>query len=731
MNPRHAPAKHALRRFAQPFFSPSLLVLAVGFALSGQALAQTSGAPAGADKGSARPGTNVSRLPSITVSGASKDASLQHLNTPVDSGALGNRTQLETPFSSAVVTSEDIEARQVGKLGDVFAVDASVSDNSGAYGAWASYLTVRGLDLDWQNSFRIDGKPFISYVTSLPYEQFERIELLKGASGFMYGFGSPGGLVNYVTKKPTDQPVRNLSIGYRSDSRWQEQIDLGGRAGQNDTFGYRLNATHEEGGLSNDGSVKRDSVSLALDARLTDRLTWDFQSIYQDMNVRGQEPTIYTGMLTGELPSAVRNDDGTLVGEGPEFNNQFRFYSTGLKFDLAPDWTLSTNYSYSNTKTRRNESVLFLKDSLGNYDDYRSDYGEQYQFNQWQAMLQGKFNTGPLQHQVVLGASWQKQKNYYSSNGVYQLQGTGSLGSQNTNIYHSTGSLNLYSAGQISQKALFASDTVKLTDRWSVLGGLRYTDYSQDGYTVDGDSDSSYDKSGVLTPTLALMYKLAPQTMVYASYMESLEQGASVGAIYSNYGAMLNPLRSKQYELGLKAEHAGWAATAALFRIERKAEYANSDNELVQDGESVYQGLELGASKRLGERWNVGANLMFLDSEYRKGADYIGNRVAGAPKFIAAAQVSYDVSQLPGLTLRADMKYTGSTMLRPANDIKVPGYTIFNIGASYDTIIQGYDTTFRLGVNNLANKRYWMFQYADYIKAGDARSINLNATLRF
>ena len=61
----------------------------------------------------------------------------------------------------------------------------------------------------------------------------------------------------------------------------------------------------------------------------------------------------------------------------------------------------------------------------------------------------------------------------------------------------------------------------------------------------------------MLTPTFALMYKLTPRTMAYASYIESLEPGSSVGATYANFGALLDPLKSKQYELGIKTEQDG------------------------------------------------------------------------------------------------------------------------------------------------------------------------------
>ncbi|MBV6303649.1 TonB-dependent receptor [Candidimonas humi] len=677
-------------------------------------------------------GKAVTLLPAVNVQGSREDSMPLHLRDKVESGALGDRSQLETPFSTTVVTSTDLQDRQVMKLGDVFAADASVTDNSGAYTSWASYITVRGLPLDWQNAYRIDGKPFLSYAITLPYEQFQQIDLLKGSSGFMYGFGSPGGLVNYVTKKPTDEPLRSLDIGYHSDNIWSEHADIGGRVGSDGAFGYRLNATHEEGRTYNDGSLYRNSFSLALDARLTDKLTWDFESIYQDRKTRGQEPSIYTGLYTASsLPSVFHDTDQRLLGPGQHLDTNFQFYSTGLKYQIAPDWTLSTNFSHSTASRFRNEGILYLTDAAGDYDDYRSDTKEGHQFNQWQAMLEGKFDTGSIKHHVVLGTSWQKQVNNYSANSFYDKIGTGSLWTQNTNAYYSGGNYGVYQDSDIVQQALFASDTIDLSDRWSILGGLRYTNYRQESYTPAGSSSARYDKNGVVTPTVALMYKLQPRTMLYASYIESLEQGATVDDIYANGGQMLSPLVSKQYEVGIKTEQQRWAATAALFRIERGAQYANSNNELVQNGLSIYQGMELGASALLGSNWRVGGNVMLLKATYDKGSSYDGQRVSGAPRFVAAAQVSYSVPQVEGLSLHADAKYTGSTTLRPAGDLKLPSYTVFNLGASYDTRIAGHDTTFRVAVNNLANKAYWEYQYDNYIKPGDPRNISLNASVRF
>ena len=167
---------------------------------------------------------------------------------------------------------------------------------------------MRGLQLDWQNGFKIDGLPYIGYGITMPYDHFERVELLKGLSGFMYGFGTPGGVVNYVTKKPTDTPVRSIDVGFRSSGIWSEHVDPGGRFGPDQMFGYRFNAnaTHEEGQARNAGSINRDTLSLALDARLTRDLTCTFETTYQKRRALGQLPSIYTASYTGtSLPATI------------------------------------------------------------------------------------------------------------------------------------------------------------------------------------------------------------------------------------------------------------------------------------------------------------------------------------------------------------------------------------------------------------------------------------------
>lgn len=672
----------------------------------------------------------------------------QNLGAKVGAGALGNVTQKDTPFSSAVVTSEQIQEQGSQKLGDLFIQDASVSDNTGANTAWSTYLSVRGMDLDWQTSWRMDGKPFLAYSTTLPYEHFEQIELFKGASGFMHGFGAPGAIVNYVTKKPTDTPTRSVSLGYASSSLMRANVDLSGRAGEG-ALGYRLNVTREDGKPANGGKLERNSMLLALDAKLSDRLTWDLQTLYQDRLAKDTEPSIRTSGWWDSgasvyrnvfpdgsaLPTPIKNDQ-TLVGPGTYTDNKFAHVATGLKYELSPDWQAQANLSRSYSKTRRNEQVLHLENSAGDYNVARADSGERYQFQYADVMVTGKARTGAMRHNIVAGVSWQKQMNDWGDASVYSTNyGTGNIYEQNTVAYNSAGSfgdLQVRRQSEILQRSAFVSDRLELNPTWSVLGGLRWTNYEQNSLAASGAVTSSYEKKGVLTPTVAVMNKLTTDTMAYASYVESLQQGAIVGISYVNAGAVLDPLVSKQWELGLKKDSAMWSGTAALFKVEKATEFANGSNVYVQDGKSIYQGVELGGTARLNKQWSVGSSLMLLDAEYVEGSGTNnGNRVAGAPEQVLTAQVAYRVPQVQGLQVRLGAKHTGETPLRASNKVTVDSYTLFSLGATYDTTVQGYATTFRANVNNLTDRKYWMYQYADYIKAGDPRTLSVSATLHF
>ena len=198
--------------------------------------------------------------------------------------------------------------------------------------------------------------------------------------------------------------------------------------------------------------------------------------------------------------------------------------------------------------------------------------------------------------------------------------------------------------------------------------------------------------------------------------------------VYANAGQAFAAAQ-QAIRAGIKSEHARWSATASLFRIQRSAEYANAANVYVQDGESIIQGIEFGARAKFGARWNAGVDAMLLDAWYANGIGNNGNRVAGAPRFVLAGDFGYAVPGVPGLTLGVDAKFTAATPLRAAGGPRRAGLSVVNAGARYLTRVGRHDVTLRASI--VLNRRYWEYQYADYVKPGDPRTVSLSAKIDF
>ena len=172
--------------------------------------------------------TNPQQLTTVNVT-ATAEADAASLNTVTSNGTLGSAKVLDTPFSISSVTEKSISERQVNSLETLFAGDASVTILGNTYSNWGDTMTVRGLPLNYTNSYKLNGMPLSNFSGQLPYEILERVDLLKGATGFMYGFAAPGGIVNYVTKRPTENNLLSLGVGYRSDGILSQSLDVGGR----------------------------------------------------------------------------------------------------------------------------------------------------------------------------------------------------------------------------------------------------------------------------------------------------------------------------------------------------------------------------------------------------------------------------------------------------------------------------------------------------------------------
>ncbi|APR95418.1 hypothetical protein PATSB16_20780 [Pandoraea thiooxydans] len=647
----------------------------------------------------------------------------------IGGGALGERAPLDTPFSVTAVTSAAMADRQVTTLNDVFRGDPAVTPFSDGYNGESSYFSVRGMQLDLLNGFKLDGMAFPNWSSDLPLESFERVELLKGLAGFMYGFGTPGGIVNYVLKRPTDTPTRNATLGFKSDGVLTEQADLGGRFGPHRQFGYRLDAVHEAGETYvRDGSIRRDSMSLALDWRITPDLTWWADGMYQRRKTHG----VLYGISLAPGVAVPRALDGSAALAQPYtfYLTQLQTVGTGLRYRVAPNWHASLAYRLAQEIRTNQNSWLAVQDNAGNYSDTQYFGLARFNYQQWQAMLQGSTTLGGIRHELVFGASWQQQRK--SSAFMSTLLGV-------SNLYAPTllpnaavsPDLDPRPNDRLTQTSVFASDTLHLSQRWSVLAGLRYTDYRDVSYGAGGAPGANYQRRP-LTPTLAVLFKSSPQSTLYASYVESLEQGGTAPLGTANYNQSFAPLKSRQYEAGFKTEHGRWGGSAALFRVERGLAYTNADNLFVQDGKVRYQGLEIEGWIKPARAWQLRGGAMWLDAKNQQAAAGVdGKRAYGAPRFQASGRIEYSVAALPGLTLALGGKYVGDIALESNNTHTLPSYYTLDASARYHTRLAGRAVTLRAGVNNLTNRRYWLGSWEFLMLPGAPRTFLASAQIAF
>jgi iron complex outermembrane receptor protein len=261
---------------------------------------------------------------------------------------------------------------------------------------------------------------------------------------------------------------------------------------------------------------------------------------------------------------------------------------------------------------------------------------------------------------------------------------------------------------------------------------VRYTQFRQHTYDPSGTVASQYDASPV-TPTFALMYKTDPYSTLYASYVQSLEQGGSASNLNVNFPQTFGPLRSKQYEVGFKSDHQKWGANLALFRIDQGYNYTNTSNVFVQDGTKRYTGVDASGWVQLASDWRVLGGVMWLDTKAVDVDDPAieGKRVYGAPRFTATGRVEYNPSYLRPLTLAFGGKYVSSMAVDAANTQFVPAYVTYDLSGRYDTRIAGKDLTLRAGINNLFNRRYWTTAWGYYVQPSATRTAVASATLLF
>lgn len=652
------------------------------------------------------------RLETVVVTAERLGLDLQR---SAGNGALGSRSLLDTPFSLTVIDSEDIARRQAASVAQIFINDPSVvsSSPSATTNWWGAQI--RGLGVF---NYYIDGVPLLlNWGGEYPLEAVESVEALKGLAGFMYGFGAPGGVLKYETKSPTDERLIDVNLTYRNDSAVAGNVDLGGRLGANEAFGYRLVAATEQGDAYNTAGFDRYLGSLAVDYRIGDNVTVYAKALYEDSRIKHEPLYFYWDFYdptTTTLPEPTY-DYGNVTVRNSWYDTETLNGSTGLKWRINDDWNADFTAGYSRKLHQSNKMFGYILNEAGDYD------GEVYNFagllkNRFaQALLQGGVQTGGVRHEVVAGLSYQKATDQWGNDWYWNQDFTGNLYQQQTFVATREPDFSLAPVSlDERQYAVFASDTLHFGQRWQAVLGARYTSFESKDLDGDPDTDSGYSKDPV-TPTLALIFKPLEHVSLYGSYVESMEAGSRVGDTYANFGDVLDPTISRQLEFGAKYEQPRFGFTAAAFRVKRVAEIDETRDDgltyLTQDGLTVYNGIEAIGSFAATPQLRLGLGATWLDADIRKvseeNAALEGNVPAGVADWQVTGNAEYFVPAVRGLSLHGTVRYFGDMYYNNDDALVIPGHTAVNVGFQYRTKWGAQRVVVTGNVNNLLNEKYW------------------------
>ena len=644
------------------------------------------------------------------------------------------------PLQASVFGNQQLADAGIGTLGTLTQLDASVSDSYNAAGYWSS-LSVRGFTLDNRFNYQRDGLP-INAETALLLDNKERIELLKGTSGIQAGTSAPGGMVNLVVKRPAG-PVRSARVELREAGSSLAAVDLADRFGPDGAFGLRLNAAYEHlNPQARNTEGHRSLLALAGDWQLgTDTL---IEAELEDSR-RSQPSVVGFSMLGNSVPDAKNIDPRINLNHQPWGQPVVMNGSTAsLRWQqrLAESWRFTAHAMTQRLKTDDRTAFPYgVYDASYNCPQWCDRFAPDGSFSYWQYVsdnerrtsdaldlsVSGKADTAGMQHTLQAGVLMTRYRGRFQDQ-VFDLardiSGNGDVGIGNIDGSRDTLPADGYPDANTDRDERstewYVRDALRLADRWQLWAGLRHTRIDRQSQRTSPDSDNSlratrYQQNETL-PWLALAYDLAARTLVYGSWGQGLEtEVAPNRARYTNRGEALPALKSRQIELGIKHEGEHYDLALAAFDIDRPqavdagaCDVAGSCTRQI-DGSARHRGVEAQASWREGA-WSWQGSVMLLDAERRgsRQAGVNGLRPVNVPRGSLRLVTGYRVAALPGLELQAAVAAEGDRMVLPDDhSARIPGWARLDLGARWQQVVDTTNWTWRLGVDNAADRRAW------------------------
>ncbi len=660
----------------------------------------------------------LQQLEPVTVTGRSTPA----LNV----SGWGDIPLNKTPVQASIFSAEQIKDSGAQRLSDLIGFDPAISDAYNAEGYY-DFLSVRGFVIDNRFNYRRDGLP-INAETAIPLDNKSRVEILKGTSGMQAGTSAPGGLVNFVVKRPTDAPLRSAGLEWRQAGSVTGAVDLSQRFGVGQAFGVRLNAAaaHLDPQVHS-AQGRRHLFALAADWRISADSLLEVEA----ETSRRSQPSVPGFSLLGNNVPAPSDPRINLNNQPWSLPVVFDANTASLRWQqrLGADWRFTAHLATQQLRTDDRIAFPFgctdpnpAPDGTyyadrycpnGTFDlyDFRSE-NERRRTDVLDLSVQGKLQTGSVRHVVTTGVQQSKVRNRFAQQ-AFNFVGTGNVDGSAMTAPDPTLSDENTNRDERSTE-LYLRDAIAFSERLTLWLGLRHTRLERESVRTDGSRPTSYAQS-FTTPWLAVSHAFAAEQLVYASWGTGVESEVAPNrARYANRGEALPALKSRQVEVGLKGanEHFEW--NLALFDVKRPlfvdlgaCDVDNSCTRQV-DGQARHRGIEASGAFRDGA-WTVQGGTQWLRARVEGSATPSNNGLqpTNVPASTIKLQASYAVPAVAGLVLQGKVARESRRMALPDNSASIPGHTRVDLGARYESKLAGAQWTWRAGIDNLFDRRAW------------------------
>ncbi|HEY0183051.1 MAG TPA: TonB-dependent siderophore receptor [Rhodopila sp.] len=691
----------------------TLLGSALGFVPS--AYAQTAAQPV--------------QLPPVAVQGAEGGYQTQ---VP----ALGKLTQplLDTPQSVNVLPKKLLQDQ-----GDVAVRDAlrnvpGISLGAGEAGAQGDNLTLRGFSA--RNDFYLDGMRDFGSYTRDPFD-LESIEVLKGPASVLFGRGSTGGVINQVTKHAVLPPITSGTLTFGTDGTKRFTSDIGRPIDGLEGSAVRLNLMGNLNGTAgrDDAEYRRFGVapSVVFGLGTDTRLTFDYLHQQEDDTPDYGLPWLYGA------PANVSRGNFYGFKDSDYLRTNVDIGTIKLEHDINDSLTVRTQFRYGNyarsirvTEPQIVYTGITPSTPLSQIGVTRNmiAVSSTETFLQDQTDVLARFKTGIFEHDLVSGVELGTE-----SSSPDRTRWTGVPGTNLLNPvavpFTGIGSLQSQSRTTGQTAALYGVDTIKITDQWQLIGGVRWDDFRVgfDQYVAPVSHFSREDS--LVSWRGGIVYKPVPMGSFYFAYGTSFNPSAESLSLASST-ADLAPEKNETYEVGTKWDvlNGGLSLTGALFQIEKtNARVPDPNNSLfnILGGNQRVRGFEVGAAGHLTERWEVYSGYAFLDSETVSSttASSVGRALQNTPKHSLNVWTAYELPWY-GATIGGGAQYLSS---RLASSSPASGSNAFNLAPGYVTFQAMAKVPIRPGLTaqvnatNLADVKYYDLLHPAHVVPGSGRTV--------